>query len=513
MDIKPYGVLTAVGIGIGAMIGSGWLFSAYYAARFIGPASIISWAIGAGIALVLALLLAEIAGLFSADALFIRLLTISHDNADLGFIIGISGWLGLCLVIPTEASATIQYLSSITPALGDMLLLDGKHTPFGSICVASLVIAYTLINFWGMRTFASVSNAIAVFKIVVPVLTALILIATSFHLSNFTVLKFAPYGYEPIFSGIVVCGIFYAFYGFSLVAMYGQSLKNPKKNIPRALVFSVFIVFLIYALLQLAFVGSLPQSLVQQGWSNLNFTSPFAQLLILLSMPILSMWAMVLYVDAAVSPSGTAVICLSSATRSMTGMADDSQMPAYFKKLHPKYLISRRSLLATTLLSCLVLIFFKNWQELMILVSIFQLLSCIAIPVAFTKLRSSKPHIERVYRLKGGNIWSYLAFMLLSYFLIKTDWYSLFVASAILVALFVIYVLNYYKNQWHEIFRAFYAAWSLFLYLFLVCLFAVSNHFKLLGNYDGLIAYLIVLSFNFRLLINQKYSRAGYFEK
>ena len=82
MPAKP-GLFTAVGIGVGCMIGSGWLFAAYFVAQYIGPASYVSWLIGAGLALILAMLLAEMASMFKEKALFARLLTISHDNTDL----------------------------------------------------------------------------------------------------------------------------------------------------------------------------------------------------------------------------------------------------------------------------------------------------------------------------------------------------------------------------------------------------------------------------------------------
>ncbi len=104
-----------------------------------------------------------------------------------------------------------------------------------------------------MRTFASVSNSLAIFKIVVPTLTAIILIIAAFHPTNFVSQGFAPFGAKHIFSGVVTCGIFYTFYGFSLVAMYANDLDNPQKKIPRALILSVLICFLMYSLLQAAF--------------------------------------------------------------------------------------------------------------------------------------------------------------------------------------------------------------------------------------------------------------------
>ena len=137
---KQPGLLTAVGIGVGCMIGSGWLFSAYYAAQYTGSASYLSWGIGAFFSLILALLLAEIVSLFKQKALFSRLLTLSHDNMDLGYVIAISNWLGLVIVIPTEASATVQYLSTAIPSLTHYFFINQQHTLLGSACIILLVI-------------------------------------------------------------------------------------------------------------------------------------------------------------------------------------------------------------------------------------------------------------------------------------------------------------------------------------------------------------------------------------
>jgi len=501
---KKPGLFTAIGIGVGSMIGSGWLFSAYYAAKYIGPASFFSWAIGAILALILAMLLAEIAGIFQDKALFTRLITVSHGNADFGFVITLSGWLGLVLVIPTEASATVEYLSTIIPSLAHRLMEHQHHTWLGTACILALVMMYSLLNFWGMRGFSKISNLLAMFKIVIPVITALLLMLASFHPSNFVSQGFAPFGTKHILSGVVVCGIFYTFYGFSLVAMYGKELKDPQKNIPRALVFSVLICFIIYSLLQAAFIGSLPISMVAQGWPQLNFTSPFAQLLILLDIHFLSIWAIALYMDSAVSPSGTAIICLNSAAETVTGMAEAHQFPQYFNKIHPVFQISYRSLTFTTLICCCTLLFFKNWHELMILVSVFQVISCASIPVAFTKLRHSSPNFERIYRVKMGKLLSYVIFVVLSFFLIKIDFFSLAVALALYLGFFLVYALSYYHYVLTELYKAFYSSWSMFLYMASICIFAYLDQQGLLEIKAVFYAFVLLMSINFWLMVHQK---------
>jgi amino acid transporter len=57
--------------GITGIIGSGWLFASLYAAQLAGPAAILSWLIGGGVALLLALVYAELGGMLplaGADA-------------------------------------------------------------------------------------------------------------------------------------------------------------------------------------------------------------------------------------------------------------------------------------------------------------------------------------------------------------------------------------------------------------------------------------------------------------
>ena len=289
-----------------------------------------------------------------------------------------------------------------------------------------------------------------------------------------------------------------------MVAMYGRELKNPQKNIPRALVISVFICFFIYTLLQAAFIGGLPPSMVAKGWAHLNFTSPLAQLLILLDMHLLTMWVMLLYMDSAISPSGTGVIGLSSAERTASGMARDHQFPLFFDKVNAVYNVSRRSLVVTAVICSSTLFLFKNWHELMILVSVFQLISCAAIPIAFTKLRYSKPELERLYRVKWGHFLSYFIFLVISLFLTRIDAFSLMVAYALYVLFFSVYVVSYYECTMRRIMNAFCSAWSVFLYMGFVTLFGYFNQVGLLKNASMVCVFMLIISVNYQWMIHQK---------
>lgn len=475
----------------------------------MGPASYLSWLVGAGLALILALLLAEIASMFKQKALFARLLTLSHDNPDFGFVVALSSWLGMVIVIPAEAAASVQYLSTVVPSVTPYIFQNGSHTFYGSLAIILFVIVYTLINFWGIKSLAKVSNILAVLKIIIPVLTALILMAASFNPGNFTSQGFAPYGLGRVFSAVVVCGIFYAFYGFSMVAMYCSELENPKKNIPRALVISVFICLSLYLLLQTAFIAALPPKMIAKGWSSIHFTSPLAQLLMLFHLHILAMWAAVLYFDATVSPSGTGIIYMGSSSRTLTGMARDKQLPKYFDKMHPIYHLSRRSLLFTATVCSLSVLVFKNWQEIMIIVTVFQLISCVAIPVAFVKLRSNKPEITRHYRAKFGLSMSYFIYMVVSYLLTQATVTALILGLTMHLFFFAFYSMTAYDRQINKVVAAFKSSWTIFLYMLLALIFGYLNAKGLLDKPYVIASFFFGFSINYWLLLEQK-NHTGY---
>lgn len=128
---KQPSLFSAIAIGVGCIIGSGWLFASYKASKFAGPIAMGSWVIGALLALLIALLLAEIATYYSKETgLFARLLTLTH-NGDYGFIISSSNWFATIITIPAEAEASVQYLAMAFPKLSEDVFNNNHFTHLG----------------------------------------------------------------------------------------------------------------------------------------------------------------------------------------------------------------------------------------------------------------------------------------------------------------------------------------------------------------------------------------------
>lgn len=502
MKNKEPGVWTAIFLGVTCILGSGWLFAPYLAAQYTGAASIVSWVIGALLSLLLALLLSEINSMYQERGLIARVLTISHHR-DFGFVVAISNWLGMVITISSEAIATVQYLGSAFGEAQKFLFANHHLTFLGLLLVFILIGLFAIANYWGIKGLARVNNSLTIFKIVIPVITIIILFYLGFKSENFTAYQntYIPYGADKIFSAITVCGIFYAFYGFGNISSFSQELKNPKKNIPKALFGSILICLIIYLGLQITFIGALPTSLIKHGWHGLNFSSPLVQLLLLFN---LHFWTVILYIDSAVSPSSASIVYTGSATRMLTGMAHDKQLPSYFDKIHPLHLISKRSLMITIGLSALMALFFTNWKKIMMMVSVLQLITCIALPIAFMKLRSKEPDKTRAFKVPFGPGISCLLFVFLSYLLIQASLSALLTSLVLHLTLFLIYSFSFYKRKLSAILNAFLSSWTIFLFMLFSCVYGFFADKGILFN-PFVFASFIVLSLAFYILmIKQK---------
>lgn len=499
-------IITSMFIGIGSIVGSGWLFASYYASQTAGPAAILSWILGAVLALLIAFLLAEIATMFPLTGLFGRLLSISH-NKDIGFVVAISNLGGLMVMIPSEAEATAQYISTTFPSLTPYIFVNHEFTAIGTILVAVLLLVYTLVNYWGLKSLSKVNNTVTAIKIVIPAAAALLFMYASFHPGNFSSVAtggFMPYGVGSIFSAVVNSGIFYAFFGFQFIVIFASEYKESAKIMPIALISSIAVCLVIYLLLQISFIGAVPSGLLSSGgWKGVNFTSPLAQLAILLG---LNFVAVVLYLDACVSPSGTGAVYMGAASRSMAGMSHDKQMPNYFAHLHPVYNFSRRTLIFTLIFCTLVICLFKSWQSIVILVTVFQLLSCIAVPLAFYRLRKYQPDLKRPFRVKFGMQLSVFIFVLMTYLMTLAGLKAVIANLVVHAVCFAIYTFVYNKGNVANQLKAFYSCWTMFLFLIYLCIATYVHEYvpTHLNSIYGLIIFIIITIGFFYLLVHQK---------
>ncbi|MGE5159157.1 MAG: amino acid permease, partial [Gemmatimonas sp.] len=162
-----------------SMIGSGWLFGAFHASRIAGPLSVWSWVVGGAIIMLIALCFAELAALFPRSGALVHMSHASH-GAGLGRIWGWMLFLAYVPVPPVEAEAIVTYANNYLPYFikpGSAGLL----TETGFIVCALLLGVLGLLNLLAVRVLLNFNSTVTWWKVAVPILTVIVLIAASSH--------------------------------------------------------------------------------------------------------------------------------------------------------------------------------------------------------------------------------------------------------------------------------------------------------------------------------------------
>ena len=471
-NLKHFSLLALTMASLSSMIGSGWLFGAWKAARLAGPAALLAWPIGAIAIALLALSYAELGARYPATGGMVRYTQMSHGSFA-GFIAGWANWIAIVSVIAIEAVSSIQYLSSWPWAWAHSLYNMPSHqlTPYGLLAAAVLIVFYFLINYWSIQFFARSVIAITVMKICVPIITCVILIfAASTHYS-FTIShgNFMPFGFAGVLTAVSTAGIIFSFHGFQTAINLSGEAKNPRRNVPLAIFLSLLFSVVLYMLLQFAFIGAISVQDLQNGWAHLQMSSPYVHLALEFQ---LNWLVILLYLDAFVSPSGTGVTYTATTSRMLFAMQKNGYMPAFMGELNKRYHIPRGAMWANLVVSFIFLYVFKGWGKLVAVISVSTIISYVNGPISALALRKWKTKARSPLKIKGLPWISPVAFVVISLVLYWARWPL--TGEVILIMLLGLPVYFYY--QYKKQFRDFKKHWisGIWLVCFLIAMAGIS---------------------------------------
>ena len=419
---REIGLIGLLWASVGSIIGSGWLFGAKNAVVVAGPAAIISWGIGAVAIVLLALVHAELGGLFPVAGGTAR-----YPHYVFGGLAGMSfgwfSWLQAATVAPIEVEAMIGYAGHWSWAQG-FLNNNGTLTASGFAVSTVLMAVFVAVNFLGVRLLARTNNVATWWKIFIPLVTIAVLAVTNFHPGNFTSHGFAPFGAKGVLGAISTSGIIFALLGFEQAIQLSGESKNPKRDIPRAVIGSVFIGAVIYTLLQVVYIGALPGASFAHGWANLAYEGikgPFAGLATVVGLGWL---AWVLYADALISPGGTGLIYTTSTSRISYGLSKNGYAPELFERADSRG-VPWFGLIISFVTGVICFLPFPDWQKLVSFITSASVLMYAGAPLALGVLRKRMPDRERPYRLPLASIISPLSFVVASLIIYWAGWDTL----------------------------------------------------------------------------------------
>jgi amino acid transporter len=449
---REVGLLGLMWASEGSIIGSGWLFGAMFALIAAGPSALLGWVLASVIVIILALVHAELGGMMPIAGGTSR-----YPHYAFGSFAGATfGWFAYiqaATVAPIEVLATIQYFSIVSwahswykpPIAGATL---GTLSGWGYVIAVLLMVFFVIVNLVGIRWLANLNTGITTWKVIIPALVIIALLFTHFHSSNFTAGGgfWAPGGSnlaaEAIFKALPGAGIVFALLGFEQAIQLGGEGANAGRNLPRAVIGSILIGATLYILLQLVFIAGLnPATITHYGtWAKLAddsvlYQAPFYTVL---KVGGLAWLAWIIRIDAVVSPGGTGLIYLTSASRLSFGMSKNGMVPVQLEKVHPRTKIPVIGVIVSAIVGLLFLLPFPSWATLVNIVTGASVLMYAGAPLALGALRKSKPNLPRPYRLPAAKVLAPLGFILANFIVYWAGWNTVSLLMGVLIVGYII---------------------------------------------------------------------------
>src|SRR5437763_15570339 len=420
-DVGFFGLLF---VSLGSIIGAGWLFGALYASSLAGPAAVISWLLGGGGVMLLALAHAELGGMYPVAGGSARFPRYAFGSL-IGFTSGWVAFLGAVTVGPIMVQATLLYASNYVSSL--ITVSGGRPvlTVQGYFVAGTLLLLFCTINVMGVRWLAETNKLAVCWKIFVPALTVVALLATSAHRQNFSAGGgFMPFGWKGVFVALSSGGVIFACLGFERAVQVGGEGRHPRRNIPLAIIGAMVVAIGLYVALQVAYIAALDPSSLSKGWGAVTFSGkaqlfgPFAGLATALGLGWL---AVLLYTDAIVSPGGTGLLYTGASARLSFALARNGYIPGAFARLTsrgtPLFAIA-----FSFLCGLVILLPFPGWQQLVGFISAAAVLTYAMAPLSLGALRRQDPERPRRFRLPAAFLVAPAAFAVASEIVLFTGW-------------------------------------------------------------------------------------------
>jgi len=438
-DIGFWGLMF---VSLGSIIGSGWLLGALTAATLAGPASLISWVLAAVMLALLALVHAELGAAYPAAGGTARFPRFVFGPLA-GFTAGWMAWLQAVSIAPIEVEATLSYTDHISWVNSHVSILrvDGTLTPSGLLIASLFMLAFTVINLVGVKVMAETNGVTVVWKTAVPLLTVVVLVLLAFHPSNFTAGGgFMPYGVHGVFAALPA-GVVFALQGFEQAIQMAGEARHPQRDVSRAVIASMIAGTIVYLLLEVAFIGALNPANLAHGWANPVGKGDFGPYATLAVAAGAGWLAVMLYIDAVISPAGTGLVYVATSSRLSYALGRENELPPSLGKVSRRGL-PVRSILLAFVVGLIAFLPFPSWQSLVGLVTSATAIMYAFAPVTLYALRRRDPDRLRPYRLPIYRVLSPAAFVSANFIIYWSSFAAIWKLCVALVLGLVIFTVT-----------------------------------------------------------------------
>jgi amino acid transporter len=325
---KDLGLVSAMTIGIGTMIGAGIFVLPGVAANAAGPAVVVSFIVGGLIAMVNAPSLSDLGTAMPKAGGGYYYINKSLGPL-FGSIAGMGDWMGLAFASAFYCIGFGQYLTEFL-ALPEIAFLNPIQ--IGALLAGAVFVG---VNYIGAKETGGVQTVIVFL---------LLSILTVFAVAGFFSFDYGTLsgsgGLTPKGTGAILPAtalVFVSFLGYAKIATVAEELKNPGRNLPIAIIGSVAIVTVIYAILVTTMLGITP-------WTELSTEAPVADTAEI-SFPssigpisgVAAGAAAVMTIGALLATASSANASILASARINFAMGRDKIVTNWLNEIHPNY--------------------------------------------------------------------------------------------------------------------------------------------------------------------------------
>lgn len=387
--VRSLSLLDITMIGIAAMIG-GAIFNLVGPAMHEGGPSLLIVFLASGIiSFFTALTYAELGSAFPEAGGGYRWVKegLPRPNAF------ISGWIAWF----AHMIAGSLYAVSIGDFFGSMLTSVGVASQFGGIplekiIAISSIVLFTYVNYRGVSLTGKIGNGLTFMQIIIII----ILISSGIYAMSFVnhdwAVNFQHFVPKGITGFILAMGItFIAFEGYEIIVQAGEEVKNPKKNIPKAIFITLGIVTVLYIVFTFVFLGGIDSSKIgKEAWQFIGDNQDVG--IAKAAQYLIPYGTTLVFVGGLVSSIAALSATTFSSSRVSFAMGRQYNLPYIFSSIHAKYHTPHFAIIA----SGFIMLIMASWLPL----EQIALVAGVMFLFLFTQVNWAGINIRRVHGAK-----------------------------------------------------------------------------------------------------------------
>ena len=323
-------VITAITCGFSALCYAEFasrvpIAGSAYTYAYVTFGELIAWIIGW--ALILEYAIGNIVVAISWSGYFVNLLE--------GFHIHLPGWLSTNFETAQQgyeeavkhlaAGGTRETFSKLARIGYDAITnapMIGSWKVILNIPAFVIVILITILVYRGITESKKTTNAMVIFKIIIIIF---VIVLGSFYVDTSNWTPFIPNGFTGVLAG--VSAVFYAYIGFDAISTTAEECKDPQRDLPKGMIYSLLICTVLYILIALVLTGMV-------NYSLLKVDDPLAFVFEKIGMHKVGY---IISISAVVATTSVLLVFQLGQPRIWMSMSRDGLLPKKFSKVHSKF--------------------------------------------------------------------------------------------------------------------------------------------------------------------------------